>query len=88
MQYRSKCLPFLTYGIFSIFSHFQPKRKGREKEKKKRGLGWGLEGLRKKENQCALYLLVNANFSGCHLLVCCEKLTGLFMLCLEEVIDT
>ena len=43
------------------------------KEKKKGvsggvGLGFG-EGLRKKENQCALYLLVVANSSGCHLLV-------------------
>ena len=68
-------------------------QKGKEKKKGVWGGGGGFglgfgEGLRKKENQCALYLLVNANFSGCHLLVCCEKLTGLFMLCLEEVIDT
>lgn len=41
MHCRSKCLPFLTYGIFSIFSHFQPKRKGKEKENKKGGWGGG-----------------------------------------------
>jgi len=49
-------------------------QKGKERKKGVGGV-WG-EGLRKKENQCALYLLVVANSSGCHLLVCCEKLTG------------
>lgn len=51
-------------------------QKGKEKKKKTKRGGGGVEGLRKKENQCALHLLVNANSSGCHLLVCCENSTG------------